>query len=61
MMSEPGEQIHARGGQRLRVLAVIPFKEEDESPLLGLSQVEELCSRGSESQERTGLVPVLKS
>ena len=31
MMIQPGEEIHGDGGQRLRVLAVVPFSEEDES------------------------------
>jgi hypothetical protein len=38
-MIKPGEEIHGNGGQRLRVLAVVPF-EEDESPFVGLLQVE---------------------
>ena len=40
VMIKPGEEIHANDGQRLRVLAVVPFAEEDESPLVGLLQVE---------------------
>jgi hypothetical protein len=40
VMIKPGEEIHANSGQRLRVLAVVPFEEEDESPLVGLLQVE---------------------
>jgi hypothetical protein len=28
------------GGERLRVVAVVPFEEEDESPFVGLLQVE---------------------
>ena len=38
-MLKPGE-IHANGGQRLRVLDVVPFDEEDESQFVGLLQVE---------------------
>ena len=40
MMIKPGEEIHGNGGERLRVLDVVPFAEEDESPLVGLLQVE---------------------
>jgi hypothetical protein len=39
-MIKPGEEIHSTGGQRFRVLAVVPFDEEDESPFVGLLQVE---------------------
>jgi hypothetical protein len=39
MMIKPGEEIHGSGGQRLRVLAVVPFEEEQESPFVGLLQV----------------------
>lgn len=40
VMIKPGEEIHVDGGQRLRVVAVVPFDEEDESPFAGLLQVE---------------------
>jgi hypothetical protein len=40
MMIKPGEEIHGGGGQGLRVFAVVPFEEEDESPFVGLLQVE---------------------
>ena len=40
MMIHPGEEIHLGAGQRLRVVAVVPFEEEDESPFVGLLQVE---------------------
>jgi hypothetical protein len=40
MMIKPGEEIHGAGGQRLRVLDVVVFGEEDESPFVGLLQVE---------------------
>jgi hypothetical protein len=36
---KPGEEVHGNGGERLRVLAVVPFAEEDESPFVGLLQV----------------------
>jgi hypothetical protein len=34
-----GDEIHLGSGQRFRVLAVVPF-DEDESPFVGLLQVE---------------------
>jgi hypothetical protein len=40
MMIQPGEEIHGSSGERLRVIAVVPFDEEDESPFVGLLQVE---------------------
>jgi hypothetical protein len=40
MMIKPGEEIHGAGGQRLGVLDVVPFDEEEESPFVGLIQVE---------------------
>jgi hypothetical protein len=40
MMIKPGEEIRLGAGQRFRVLAVVPFEEEDESPFVGLPQVE---------------------
>jgi hypothetical protein len=40
MMTKPGEEIHGNGGQGLRVVAVVPFEEEDESPFVGLLQVD---------------------
>jgi hypothetical protein len=39
MMVQPGEEIHVAGGYRYRVAAVVPF-EEDESPFVGLLEVE---------------------
>lgn len=39
MMIGPGEEIHVDGGQRMRVVAVVPFDEDDES-FVGLLQVE---------------------
>jgi len=39
-MIKPGEQIHLGAGQRLRVLDVVPFDEEDESPFVALLRVE---------------------
>lgn len=35
-----GDEIHLAGGQRFRVVDVVPFDEEDESPVVGLLQVE---------------------
>ena len=40
MMIKPGEEIHLGGRQRFRVVDVVPFEEEDESPFVGLLQVE---------------------
>ena len=39
-MIRPDEEIRLGAGQRLRVLDVVPFGEEDESPFVGLLQVE---------------------
>jgi hypothetical protein len=35
-----GDEIHLEAGQRFRVLDVVPFDEEDESPFVGLLRVE---------------------
>jgi hypothetical protein len=35
-----GDEIHLRAGQRFRVLDVVVFDAEDESPFVGLLQVE---------------------
>jgi hypothetical protein len=40
VMIHPGEEIHLGAGQRLRVLDVVPFEEEDESLFVVLLQVE---------------------
>jgi hypothetical protein len=40
MMINPGEEILVGNGRRFRVVDVIPFEEEDESPFVGLLQVE---------------------
>ena len=37
---KPGEEILVGNGRRFRVLAVVPFEEEDESLFVGLLQVE---------------------
>ena len=39
-MTHPDEEIIAGSNQRFRVLDVVPFEEEDESPFVGLLQVE---------------------
>lgn len=39
VLIHPGEEILVGNGRRFRVLAVVPI-EEDESPLVGLLQVE---------------------
>jgi len=40
IMIHPDEEIIAGKAERFRVVAVVPFDEEDESPFVGLSQVE---------------------
>jgi hypothetical protein len=40
MMIHVGEEIHVDGGRRMRVLDVVRFDDEDESPFVGLLQVE---------------------
>ncbi len=40
VMIKPGEEIHLGVGQRFRVIDVVPFEEEDESPFVGLLKVE---------------------
>jgi hypothetical protein len=40
MMIHPGEEIHLGSGQRFRVLDVLPFPEEGESPFAGMLMVE---------------------
>jgi hypothetical protein len=40
VMIKPGEEIHLGSCQRFRVLDVVPFEEDDESPFVGLLQVE---------------------
>lgn len=37
---EPGEEILVGNGRRFRVLAVVRFADEEESPFVGLLQVE---------------------
>jgi hypothetical protein len=37
---KPREEIHANDRERLRVVVVVPFDEEAESPFAGLLQVE---------------------
>lgn len=39
-MIKPDEELFFGGGRRFRVVAVVPFEEEDESPFVGLLQVE---------------------
>jgi hypothetical protein len=39
-MIKPGEEIIAGSNQRFRVVDVVPFDEQDESPFVGLLQVE---------------------
>jgi hypothetical protein len=39
-MIHPDEEIIAGDNQRFRVVAVVPFEEEDESPFVGMLRVE---------------------
>ena len=39
-MIKPGEEILLGGGQHFRVLDVVAFDEEDESPFVGMLKVE---------------------
>jgi hypothetical protein len=39
-MIHPGDEIHLGAGQRFRVLDVMPFEEDADSPFVGLLQVE---------------------
>ena len=39
-MIHPGDEIHLGAGQPFRVVDVVPFEEEDESPFVGLVRVE---------------------
>jgi hypothetical protein len=39
-LPRPGDDANAGNGRRLRVLDVVPLDEEDESPFVGLLQVE---------------------
>jgi hypothetical protein len=39
-MIKPGEEIHGSSGQRLRVVDVVLFDEEDEPRFVGLSAIE---------------------
>jgi hypothetical protein len=41
VMVKPGEEILVGNGRRFRVLDVVPFEEEGESPFVGLLQVQE--------------------
>lgn len=40
VMIQPGEEILVGNGRRFRVLDVVPFEEEDDSPFVELLQVE---------------------
>jgi hypothetical protein len=40
MLIKPGEEIIAGENEHFRVVDVVPFEEEDESPFVGLLQVE---------------------
>ena len=40
VLVKPGEEILVGNDRRFRVIDVLPFEEEDESPFVGLLQVE---------------------
>ena len=40
VMIKPDDEILVGNGRRLHVLDVVPFEEEDDSPFVGLLQVE---------------------
>jgi hypothetical protein len=40
VLVKPGEEILVGNGRRFRILAVVPFADEEESPFVGLLQVE---------------------
>jgi len=40
VLIKPGEEIIAGSNEHFRVVAVVQFEEEDESPFVGLLQVE---------------------
>jgi len=44
-MVRVGEELFFGGGQRFRVLDVVPFEEEDESRFVGLQGAARLCRR----------------
>jgi hypothetical protein len=46
MMIHVGDEVHLGAGQRFRVVDVVPFDEEDESPIDRLLQVEAAKLRG---------------
>ena len=51
----PGSShVYGSGGQRLRVIDVVPFEEDDESPFVGLLQVEALSTRQKNPTYRPG-------
>jgi len=52
VLIQPGEEILVGNGRRSRVLHVVPFDKEDESPFVGLLQVE--ARRSSNAQLSVG-------
>jgi hypothetical protein len=40
VMIKPGEEIFLDGGRPFRVLDVVPFNEEEESPFVGMLEAE---------------------
>jgi hypothetical protein len=51
-MIKPGDEIFVGAGERFRVVGVVPFEEEDESPFVGLLRVEAAVRRPTRSRLR---------
>jgi hypothetical protein len=51
-MIKPGDEIYVGAGERFRVVGVVPFEEEDESPFVGLLRVEAAVRRPTRSRLR---------
>ena len=51
-MIDRGEEIIAGKNEHFRVVDVVPFEEEDESPFVGLLQVEAVSPRRHDAGER---------
>jgi hypothetical protein len=58
MMIKPGEEIVAGSNERFRVLDVVPFEEEDESPFVGMLEVDAAEARTTPTWRR-GRTPVV--
>ena len=58
VMIKPGEEILFGNGRRFRVVDVVPFEEEDESPFVGLTIYTALSSHSSRDDGSASLVTV---